>query len=136
MKRTVLLIFTMNILFLTFSNSQDVITSGSSPVNTVKVNLEMIERFNNAGNDPEYLTWRDLISGFDVQSLQDLYQAYINCDFDRESMKDIKLALEQKKLENEKIIKEYDTEYMAKIRNMDIRVNVPENPRMIVQNTE
>ncbi len=118
MKRTVLLIFVMNVLFLTYSNSQDVKESCSSPVN------------------PEYLTWGDLITGYDIQSLKDLYQAYINCDFDRESMKDIKLALEQKKLEYEKIIQEYDTEYMAKIRNMDIRINVPENPRMIVHNNE
>jgi outer membrane cobalamin receptor len=118
MKRTVLLIFVMNVLFLAYSNSQDVIESGDSPVN------------------PEYLTWRDLITGYDIQSLKDLYQAYINCDFERESMKDIKLALEQKKLEYEKIIQGYDTEYLAKIRNMDIIINVPEKPHMIVQNAE
>jgi hypothetical protein len=136
MKRTVLLIFVMNALFLAYSNSQDVIASVSSPVNAVKVNLDMIERFNNAGNNPEYLTWRDLITGYDIQSLKDLYQAYINCDFERESMQDIKLALEQKKLEYEKKMQEYDNEYLAKIRNMDIRINVPENPPMIVQNAE
>jgi hypothetical protein len=118
MKRTVLLIFVISVLFLTYSNSQDVIESASSPVNS------------------EYLTWQDLITGYDIQSLKDVYQAYINCDFDRESMMDIKLALEQKKLEYEKIIQEYDKEYLAKIRNMDIRINVPENPRMIVQNDD
>ncbi len=136
MKRTVFLIFVMNILFLNSSNSQDVVSAGNNPDNRVVVNNEMIQRFNNAGKDAEYLTWRDLITGYDIQSLQDFYYAYINCDFDRESMKDIKLALEQKKLENEKILLEYDTEYLAKIRNMKIQVNMPGSSQMIVQKTD
>jgi len=133
MKKTVLLIFLVNILFLINSNSQDVVSADNNADNRVVVNLEMVQRFNNAGKDAEYLTWGDLITGYDIQSLQDFYYAYINCDFDRESMRDIKLALEQKKLENEKILQEYDTEYLSKIRNMKIQVSMPGSSQMIVR---
>jgi hypothetical protein len=133
MKKTVLLIFLVNILFLINSNSQDVVSADNNADNRVVVNLEMVQRFNNAGKDAEYLTWGDLITGYDIQSLQDFYYAYINCDFDRESMRDIKLALEQKKLDNEKILQEYDTEYLSKIRNMKIQVSMPGSSQMIVR---
>jgi len=135
MKRTVFFIFIMNILFLNNLNSQ-VASAGNNPENRVVVNLEMIERFNNAGKDTEYLTWGDLINGYDVQSLQDFYYAYINCDFDKESMKDIKLALEHKKIENEKMLQEHDTEYLAKIRNLKLRINMPGSSQMIVQQVD
>lgn len=97
----------------------------------IVVNLEMIERFNSVTVDGEYLSWRDLITGYDIQSIKDLYYAYINCDFENESMQDIKLVLEEKGLKN--IIKESDTEYFAEIMRKYIEINTPNSKKMFVQ---
>ena len=146
MKRVILLLSVINFIFLSNSNSQNIVSDDNNiyPVsndkitvsnnnNKVVLNFDMIERFNNSGRGQEYLTWRDLILGFDVQSLKDFYYAYINCDLDKESLTDIKLALEQKKLENERTIRECQDEYLAKFKNLKIRINVQDNSDMIVE---
>lgn len=146
MKKAILLLSVISFIFLSNSNSQNIVSgdnniysesnnkiTASNIDNRVVINFDMIERFKNAGTDSEYLTWRDLILGYDVQSLQDLYYAYINCDFKKESLKDIKLALEQKKLENEKTIQEGQDEYLAKFKNLKIRINIPDKSDMVVQ---
>ena len=133
-------------IFLSNSNSQNIVSvdnsiypesnnkiTVSNSDNQVVINFDMIERFNSVGKDSEYLTWRDLILGYDVQSLKDFYYAYIKCDFEKESLKDIKLALEQKKLENEKTIRECQDEYFARFKNLKIRINIPDNSDMVVQ---
>ena len=97
----------------------------------IVINYDMIERFNNVNTDGEYLTWRDLILGYDIQSLRDFYYAYINCNFEKESLSDIKLALEDKKL-----IQEYNEEHIAKVENKRIEKNVTSSLNAIVQRVE
>ncbi len=67
--------------------------------NQVVINDKMIERFNNYKTEGEYLTWRDLVAGFDSQALYDLYMAYLNANLETQSLKDIKLALENEQTE-------------------------------------
>ena len=74
--------------------------SEDSEMQNVKVNTEMIERFNNCKVDGNILTWSDVVLAFDNQTLGDLYIAYVNTDLDEQSLEDIKLALENKQKEH------------------------------------
>jgi hypothetical protein len=149
MKKQILLLLIINILFFKNLNSQDIISdndnlssvsiqksTGNVSNGGVVINFEMIDRFNNVAKDEEYLTWGDLILGYDVQSLQDFYYAYITCDIEKESLKDIKLALEENKIENEKILRDYDTEYLARLMNLKIIIDSQNGSKIVVQKTE
>lgn len=59
----------------------------------VKVNAEMIARLNQCELTSDYLSWRDLVTGFDSQSLANLYAAYLSVDFSKQTLSDIKLEL-------------------------------------------
>ncbi len=50
-----------------------------------------------------------------------------------ESLNDIKLALEEKRLNHENSIKDSDTEYFAKIMNRNIEINTSDTRKMFVQ---
>ena len=71
-----------------------------SKMQNVKVNTEMIERFNNCKVDGNILTWSDVMLAFDNQTLGDLYIAYVNADLNEQSLEDIKLTLENKQKEH------------------------------------
>jgi len=120
------------------NNPGNVLNSNSTINKTggadVVINFEMIERFNNIASDGEYLSWRDLILGYDVQTLKDFYYAYNNCDMEYESLNDIKLALEEKRLNHENSIKDSDTEYFAIIMNRNIEINTSDTRKIFVQN--
>lgn len=84
----------------------------------VAVNHEMINRFNECQAEGEYLSWRDLVLGFENQTIQELYLAYRNADLDKESLNDIKLALENKLKEhhNNSNITEQDLAWYNQIK--------------------
>ncbi len=69
-------------------------TKAQQQVNSTVINHEMIDRFNACETSGEYLTWMDLVTGFDNQSLSDLYLTYRNADLETESLADIKKTLE------------------------------------------
>ena len=147
MKRLFLLLMLVFGIYSINIKSQTVSTMDSNPGNVfnpnstinktsgkgIVINFEMIERFNNIASDGEYLTWRDLILGYDIQSLRDFYYAYNNSDMEYESLNDIKLALEEKRLNHENSIKDSDTEYFAKIMNRNIEINTSDTRKMFVQ---
>ncbi len=98
----------------------------------IVINHDMIERFNNVNTGGEYITWRDLILGYDIESLRDFYYAYINCDLEKESLHDIKLALEEKKHNYDRIETGNTEEYFAKDGNKRIEISTAGSV-MIVQ---
>ncbi|MFO7656763.1 MAG: hypothetical protein R6W78_06820 [Bacteroidales bacterium] len=65
----------------------------------VKVNKEMVDRFNNCETDSMLVSWSDLVIGFDRENLSNLMFAYLNSDLENQSLEDIKLALENKQTE-------------------------------------
>ena len=147
MKKLILLLMLLFGIYSINIKSQTVSTMDSNPGHVLNpnstinktsgkgivINFEMIERFNNIASDGEYLTWRDLILGYDIQSLRDFYYAYNNSDMEYESLNDIKLALEEKRLNHENSIKDSDTEYFAKIMNRNIEINTADTRKMFVQ---
>lgn len=78
------------------SNDKTLIKTQSKVI----INQEMIKRFNDCGTEGEYLSWRDLVTGFDNRSLADLYTAYLTADFDKETLAEIKQRLEVKHSEH------------------------------------
>ena len=97
-------------------------------IHKVIINHEMIERFNNCEADGEYLSWRDLILGFDYKTMSELYLAYKNADLNGESLADIKLVLEEKQQEhlNNSNISTSDLAWFNKVKqeiNNKLRMN-------------
>ncbi|MBN2612980.1 MAG: hypothetical protein JXB00_15610 [Bacteroidales bacterium] len=66
----------------------------------VEVNKEMIDRFNNCKTDSMLVSWSELVIGFDRENLSNLMLAYLNADFENQSLEDIKLALDNKQTEH------------------------------------
>lgn len=66
----------------------------------VVINKEMIERFNQCDTEGKLISWSDLVLGFDRENLSNLYLAYQNADLDKQSLEDIKLALEHTQTEH------------------------------------
>jgi hypothetical protein len=69
-------------------------------IKRVVVNIEMIERFNQCETDGNLISWRDLVLGFDYQSLSDLFYAYRSADLDNQTLEEIRLALEDMQSEH------------------------------------
>ena len=113
-------------------NNTNVTTYDISSEPVIVINHEMIKRFNNVNTGGEYLTWRDLILGYDIESLRDLYYAYINCDLEKESLHEIKLALEEKRLNYDRIETGNTQEYFAEDENK----KASGSSNMIVQKAE
>ncbi len=118
------------------SGNAEIITYNISSEPVIVINHDMIERFNSVCADGEYLSWSDLILGYDTQSLSDLYHAYVNYDSEKESLSDIKLALEQKKNENENLKIEHSEGFFAKAQKRNTENTNKASSVMIVQVVE
>lgn len=65
-------------------------------IEEVKINTEMVERFNKCESDTSCVSWKDLILGFDYQTLFDFFQAYKTVDLSNETLIQVKYSLQAK----------------------------------------
>jgi hypothetical protein len=119
-----------------YYNYTKVTTFDISSQPAVEINQDMIKIINSVNSGSEYLTWRDLILGFDKQSLSDFYQAYINCDLEKESLRDIKLALEEKRFRYDRVVTGTDEESIAEAVIQSKENNTDGSTSMTVQQSK
>jgi len=109
----------------TASNAQDTLRYRESHNDntTVKVNLEMIKRFQEVNTEGDIYSWSQLMLNHGHTAIRESLLSYRNADLNEQSMESIKLALEEKIRDTVPSQSIPEDEYFANINRIKQEIN-------------